>query len=234
MRWLVPVIAACLLAGCTAGPMPSVQQTASPPAAATPATTPATASPSPSTAPPVELCLAEARALTLDARIGQLIMVGVSGGLDAAERRALTNHHIGSVVLLGNQSGGVAATAELTRSLLKLDPEAALLVAADQEGGLVQRLSGPGFSRIPSAAMQAKQSDAELREAAKKLGRPTRRGRSPAEPRPGGGRRPGGEAVAQRTDRRARPRLRLRPAGGHDEDGGGDRRSAATRARALR
>ena len=36
------------------------------------------------------------------------------------------------------------------------------LLAADQEGGQVQRLRGDGFRRIPSAYEQAELSDAEL------------------------------------------------------------------------
>jgi beta-N-acetylhexosaminidase len=45
------------------------------------------------------------------------------------------------------------------------------MLAADQEGGLVQRLRGPGFARIPSAVAQAKQSDARLRHNASYWGR---------------------------------------------------------------
>jgi len=45
------------------------------------------------------------------------------------------------------------------------------MLAADQEGGLVQRLKGPGFATIPSATMQAKQSDARLRRNAYEWGR---------------------------------------------------------------
>ena len=37
-----------------------------------------------------------------------------------------------------------------------------MMIAADQEGGLVQRLRGPGFSRIPSARQQAKVNDTLL------------------------------------------------------------------------
>lgn len=36
------------------------------------------------------------------------------------------------------------------------------MLTADQEGGQVQRLRGPGFSRMPSARSQARLSDAEL------------------------------------------------------------------------
>ena len=165
-RWIVPVVALGLLGGCTQAPA-RVQTSAS---SVAPGPSITSASPSPSETPAGELCLAEARSLSLDARVGQLIMVGVEGGLDAAEKRALTKYHIGSVVLLGDQSDGVAATAELTQRLVSLDPASALLVAADQEGGTVQRLTGTGFSRIPSAAKQATRSDDALRKAAKGWG----------------------------------------------------------------
>jgi beta-N-acetylhexosaminidase len=97
-------------------------------------------------------------------------MVGVSGGLDAAERRAITANQLGSVVLLGPQPDGVAATAELAAELVALSPEAGLLVAVDQEGGLVQRLTGPGFTTIPSAARQAKLPTGDLKAAARTWG----------------------------------------------------------------
>ncbi|MFZ0530419.1 MAG: glycoside hydrolase family 3 N-terminal domain-containing protein, partial [Propionicimonas sp.] len=116
-------------------------------------------------------CLAEAQAMSLDARIGQLIMVGVTGGLDAAERKAITTHQLGSVVLLGDQSGGVEATAALAGELAALVPEAGMLLAADQEGGSVQRLTGPGFSRIPSAVKQAERPVESLQARAKQWGR---------------------------------------------------------------
>ena len=108
--------------------------------------------------------------MSLPARIGQLIMVGVEGELDATERRAITENQLGSVVLLGSQAGGVKATARLTRELVDLNPASALLVAADQEGGLVQRLTGPGFGTIPSAARQAKLSTSALKTAARGWG----------------------------------------------------------------
>lgn len=50
-----------------------------------------------------------------------------------------------------------------------------LLVAADQEGGQVQRLRGPGFDEIPSARRQAKLDDAELTDRAATWGRQLRR-----------------------------------------------------------
>ena len=45
------------------------------------------------------------------------------------------------------------------------------MLAADQEGGRVQRLKGSGFATIPSARVQAKQSNAALRRSAYDWGR---------------------------------------------------------------
>src|SRR5699024_557141 len=67
----------------------------------------------------------------------------------------------------------VDQTAEYTDAVRQASsgPEGVeLLVGADQEGGQVQRLSGPGFSDIPSAATQATLSDQELRRQAQQWG----------------------------------------------------------------
>ncbi|HEY3340178.1 MAG TPA: glycoside hydrolase family 3 N-terminal domain-containing protein [Propionicimonas sp.] len=171
------VAASCLvlLAGCAA-PIPSATPSrARPPATTTAPATTAAPAPSQSATPtataPIEACQDDAAALSLEAQIGQLIMVGVDGGLDAAERRAITASQVGSVVLLGAQDGGVKATAERVAEIAALNPDAAMLAAADQEGGLVQRLQGTGFARIPSAAKQAKLPLEELETAARSWGR---------------------------------------------------------------
>ena len=174
-------VAACclaLLGGCSA-PLPSAAPTSSPPPATTAPPSSAVASEPESEAPsatpttpttPAEQCLDAAAGLSLEARIGQLIMVGVEGDLDAAEERAITAHELGSVVLLGTQDLGVRETAALTSRIADLNPDAGILVAADQEGGAVQRLTGSGFGRMPSATRQAGLSDTELREAARTWG----------------------------------------------------------------
>ncbi len=162
-----------LLAGCAA-PVPSATPSRTTPQA-TKVPTATTAAPAPSqtatTTATVEPCQDDADALSLEARIGQLIMVGVDGDLDAAERRAITRSKVGSVVLLGVQDGGVKATAERVAEIAALNPDAAMLAAADQEGGLVQRLKGTGFARIPSAAKQAKLPLEELETSARSWGR---------------------------------------------------------------
>ena len=156
---------ALALAGCTAAPAPVPTPAPSSPAGATPTAPPAepTVSPSPSpTTPPAPTCRAEAEALSLAERAGQLVMVGVTGSLDAAERKAITGSHLGSAILMGASSRGVRKTARLTASIAGLADGAGLLIAVDQEGGLVQRLKGAGFDTIPAAADQAGLSAAKL------------------------------------------------------------------------
>jgi len=97
-------------------------------------------------------------------------MVGVNGPLTATERTLITSQQLGSVVLLGRQSGGVKQLAATTAQLSALSTPVPVVTAADQEGGLVQRLTGPGFTTIPTANRQAALSDAALRASAQKWG----------------------------------------------------------------
>jgi len=152
------------LAGCTTAPPTQVtspgRSTATVPSTpSTPSTPPAPPSPTP---PPEPRCRAEAEALSLPQQAGQLVMVGVDGSLSAGERDAITSHHLGSVILMGSSDRGVARTAVLTDTIGDLADRIGILIAVDQEGGLVQRLKGSGFDTIPAAADQAKLSAAKL------------------------------------------------------------------------
>lgn len=93
-------------------------------------------------------------------------MVGVSStGATASQLQVIAATHAGSVILMGNTGAGVAGVRAVTDKLRAADPAtpATILVATDQEGGLVRRLRGPGFTDMPSAATQATWSDAALR-----------------------------------------------------------------------
>ena len=168
---LAVALAGVLLAGCSA-PAPRAPGTSPVPAPTAQRTTgpaPTTASPSPT--PSLPACTAEAAALPLAERVGQLVMVGVEVGLPASQREVIRDHHLGSAIVMGPTPGGVDGVARLTAALRELGGETGMLVAADQEGGLVQRLQGEGFGTIPSAARQARWSDAELRRRAATWGR---------------------------------------------------------------
>ena len=120
-----------------------------------------------STAAAPDACLTMAEGLSVEQRVGQLYMLGVStSGVDETTRSAILDGSIGSVVLLGNTTAGAAPIRLLTAELGSLAPaELPLLVSVDQEGGAVQRLQGEGFTRIPSAR---EQGDLPARELAKK------------------------------------------------------------------
>ncbi len=77
----------------------------------------------------------------------------------------LVPYAVGSVFLAGRSSAGAAAvaTAVTTLQLQATSTTGTFLhVAADQEGGLVQTLTGPGFTSIPDGVEQGRLSKSEL------------------------------------------------------------------------
>ncbi len=103
-------------------------------------------------------------------------MVGVSVSDPApVSADAIRDKHVGNVFLHGRSTAGVEATRELVDEYTSLVSRRSthgtpLLVATDQEGGLVQVLRGPGFSEIPKATEQATWKPATLRERAQGWG----------------------------------------------------------------
>ena len=113
--------------------------------------------------------------MTLSERIGQLLMVGVSSrGISDSEKRIVEETRAGSIILLGNTTAGKNAVRRVVSDVRAAAPSSdgvLVMLAADQEGGRVQRLKGSGFATIPPARAQAKQSDAALRRDAYAWGR---------------------------------------------------------------
>jgi beta-N-acetylhexosaminidase len=96
--------------------------------------------------------------LTLAQQVGQLFLVGVSGDVAGPELKAAErSYHFGSL-LLTKSDAGTAALAKQTRAMQSLAPSATggigLFIAANQEGGQIQQLTGPGFAPMPSALVQ--------------------------------------------------------------------------------
>jgi beta-N-acetylhexosaminidase len=107
-------------------------------------------------------------AMTLRERVGQLAMAPLYAGSDPSVLSDLiADWHVGSILLIGNWTSGVAGVAQAVATLQSYAPDGnKLLVTADQEGGLVQHLQGDGFDRMPSATDQGMMSLDQLRDSA--------------------------------------------------------------------
>ena len=84
----------------------------------------------------------------------------------------LRAHAVGSVILDGNSSLGIVDTSTVVGRLnsgLAIDGLRPF-VATDQEGGEVQRLTGPGFSTMPTALEQGSLAPGQLRARATRWG----------------------------------------------------------------
>ncbi|ALJ22254.1 glycoside hydrolase family 3 N-terminal domain-containing protein [Microbacterium sp. No. 7] len=165
----VAVLALALSACATTTPAPSSPTSpGAPTATSTPTRTPTpTPSESPTPSPTPTDPLAR---LTLEQRVGQLFMVG--SPVEAASpltHEALVAAEVGGAFLHGRSRLGVEAIAQLVDGLTAGAPGAPW-VAADQEGGYVQALAGPGFDRIPAAIEQAGTGAAQLRADAARWG----------------------------------------------------------------
>jgi beta-N-acetylhexosaminidase len=141
-------------------------------AGSTAGTSAATSSAAPAiTGTPAAACVTQVLGkLSLAQRVGQLFLVAVDGnstgsGLSAAEH----TYHLGSV-LLNKSSEGTEALAGQTAAIQALAATGTggvgFFIAANQEGGAVDQLTGPGFTPIPSELTQGSWSTAALRTAA--------------------------------------------------------------------
>ncbi len=121
--------------------------------------------------------LAAIAAMSLRQRVGQLLMVDCpSTGVASATVSAITRYDVGSVILDGTTTSGSSAIRALTKRLQRYAPKRAkLFIATDQEGGLVQRLQGPGFSIVPAALVQGSRRPATLRSQARAWGQQLKR-----------------------------------------------------------
>jgi len=96
-------------------------------------------------------------------RVGQLFLVGVPTNAATAQvEAAVDDYHFGSV-LLAETSASVSTLASGTAGIQALATRQAtagvrFLVAANQEGGQIHQLSGPGFSAMPSELVQGQSS----------------------------------------------------------------------------
>ena len=111
--------------------------------------------------------------MTLVEKAGQLFMVGIEGTqLDEDTALFLKENKIGGVILFGRNMENPGQVGRLTEKLqgLKAGPAGVgMLIAADQEGGRVNRLPGDE-GRFPSAEALARDNNTDtVRDAAEKM-----------------------------------------------------------------
>jgi beta-N-acetylhexosaminidase len=133
-----------------------------------------------SVGPPPASCPTQVfRRMSEAQRVGQLFLVGIAGAPTAEVAQAVGTYHFGSLLWQGTSTVGVAADRQASQAIQSLASSAAtarvrFFIAANQEGGQVQELKGPGFSAIPSALVQGQLSAAELQRQAAAWGRELR------------------------------------------------------------
>lgn len=93
------------------------------------------------------------RRMSVEEKVGQLFMVGFPGQIMGYEVRTLVeDYHVGGVILFGRNVDSPAQVAYLTNQLQQAaatnGARIPLLIAADQEGGMVNRL-GPKATIFP-------------------------------------------------------------------------------------
>jgi beta-N-acetylhexosaminidase len=166
------VLACAVTAGCSGSGGGAAGATASASTAATASGgTGAAVTDPPTTGTVAAACVVQALGnLTLAQRVGQLFLVGVAGDIagpeiDAAE----STYHFGSL-LLNVSAAGTATLAARTAVIQSLAAQGTggikFFIAANQEGGKIQQLTGPGFATMPSALEQGGWAASTLRQSA--------------------------------------------------------------------
>jgi beta-N-acetylhexosaminidase len=113
---------------------------------------------------PTEGCIDQKlQSLTLREQAAQLIMTGIDASGMTSAQKAVVQQKSGSVFLMGS-SGSLAHTRSAMGAVNTAGTVKGIkpLIAADQEGGQIQRLKGPGFDRIPAATVQGTWSSSKL------------------------------------------------------------------------
>ncbi len=113
-------------------------------------------------------------------RIGQLFLIGLPDNeVGGSVATTITSHHFGSAIFGADSTGGVTGAHQVASAVQALTSQSAtagvrFFVAANEEGGEVQALTGPGFSDIPSALDQGSVAPGALTSMAATWGREMR------------------------------------------------------------
>jgi beta-N-acetylhexosaminidase len=160
--------------GCSSGnngneaadPVP-IESLPSPSPSAIATITPAdTATPSPSATPSPEIDEVSSivAKMTLEEKVGQMIMIGVDGTtLDQTAVQLIKGRHVGGVIVYKNNLGTTAGSVKLINAMKVANAGNAmpLLFGVDQEGGKVSRMPAD-FDTTPDNATVGKSNNADV------------------------------------------------------------------------
>jgi beta-N-acetylhexosaminidase len=147
-------------ASAEASATPGLDQSPSPTPSNSPAAAASAGAAVPTSAPQAPCANRVFGVMTEDQRIGQLFSLGLaSDRLGATEINMIRGDHIGSVWFVDRSYAGVAGIRAVTAAVQAQasGPSTAnvrFFIAANQEGGVIQAMQGPGFSTMPSALVQ--------------------------------------------------------------------------------
>ena len=114
----------------------------------------------------VDACVAaDLAAMSLEAQVGQLLMVGTQLGSPTGLADTVRRYHLGGVFLQGRSSASAATVHQGVAALQSAATGAGgipLQIGVDQEGGEVQSLKGTDFPTVPTAVEQGRLSPAAL------------------------------------------------------------------------
>jgi beta-N-acetylhexosaminidase len=104
-------------------------------------------------------------------RVGQLFIVGIAGDPYSVIAPAVATYHFGSLLFASTNTAGVPALQAMNRAVQSMATAQAtaktgFFIGANQEGGEIQQLQGPGFATIPSALEQGQLPTATLQQLA--------------------------------------------------------------------
>ncbi|WP_413378045.1 beta-N-acetylhexosaminidase [Paenibacillus taichungensis] len=109
--------------------------------------------------------------LSLDEKIGQMILAGVQGTtLDAQAKQMITDQKVGGIIFYANNVSTLQGTAKFVQSIKDANRSnpVPIFMSVDQEGGKVSRMPET-VETIPSNGKVGKTKDAELAETMGKL-----------------------------------------------------------------
>ncbi|WP_238013886.1 glycoside hydrolase family 3 N-terminal domain-containing protein [Dactylosporangium sp. AC04546] len=112
--------------------------------------------PGASPSPTADCAASIVQRMSLEERVGQLLMIGTPVGSPADAKGAVQRYHLGGIFLAGRSTASAATLKQAVDQLQAAAGAVRLHVAVDQEGGQVQTLKGPDFPAIPTAVNQGK------------------------------------------------------------------------------